>query len=86
MTATPTSTKTLPWLVGDRVQIQHKGQPKPGRISSIHHINDGVEYVVRTHPTGPSAGGMGEVLTIWTSSGSSSFLTAPAPTTVGGAR
>jgi hypothetical protein len=78
MSATPISTKTLPWLVGDRVQIQHKGQPKPGRISAIHHINDGIEYVVRTHPTGPSAGGMGEVLTIWTSSGTSSFLTAPA--------
>jgi hypothetical protein len=78
MTATHTSTKTLPWLVGERVQIQHKGQPKPGRISSIHHINDGIEYVVRTDP---HDGGMGEVLTIWTSSGSSSFLTAP-----GGAR
>jgi hypothetical protein len=75
MTATPTSTKTLPWLVGDRVQIQHKGQPKPGRISAIHHINGGVEYVVRTDP---HDGSMGEVLTIWTSSGTSSFLTAPA--------
>ncbi len=78
MSATPTSTKTLPWLVGDRVQIQHKGQPKPGRISAIHHVNDGVEYVVHTDPADPADGGMGEVLTIWTSSGTSSFLTAPA--------
>ena len=84
MTATQTnSTTTLPWLVGDRVQVQHKGQPKPGRVSSIHHVNDGVEYVVRTDP---QDGGMGEVLYIWTSSGSSSFLTAPAPTALGGAR
>lgn len=76
MTATETnSTTTLPWLVGDRVQVQHKGQPKPGRVSSIHHVNDGVEYVVRTDPRD---GGMGEVFNIWTSSGSSSFLTAPA--------
>lgn len=83
MSATQPSTKTLPWLVGDRVQIQHKGQPKPGRISSIHQVNDDVEYVVRTDP---QDGGMGEVLNIWTSSGSSSFLTTPAPTTLGGAR
>ena len=76
MTATQTySTTTLPWLVGDRVQVQHKGQPKPGRVSSIHHVNDGVEYVVRTDP---HDGGMSEVLNIWTSSGTSSFLTAPA--------
>jgi len=86
MTATQTSTKTLPWLVGDHVQIQHKGQPKPGRISSIHHINDGVEYVLRTDPADPADGGMGEVLSIWTSSGSSSFLTAPAPTAPRGVR
>jgi hypothetical protein len=79
MTATQTNTKTpLPWLVGDRVLIEHKGQRRPGRISSIHHVNDGVEYVVRTDPRD---GGMGEVLNIWTSSGSSSFLTA-----LGGAR
>ena len=83
MTATQTSTKTLPWLVGDRVQVQHKGQLKPGRISSIHHVNDGVEYVVRTDPQG---GGMGEVLNIWTSSGGSSCLTALAPTAPRGAR
>ena len=84
MTATHTSTTTtLPWLVGDRVQVQHKGQPKPGRISSIHHVNDGVEYVVHTDPRD---GGMGEVLNIWTSSGSSSFLTAPTPTALGGVR
>jgi hypothetical protein len=84
MTATETkNTTTLPWLVGDRVQVQHKGQPKPGRVSSVHHVNDGVEYVVRTDSRG---GGMGEVLNIWTSSGSSSFLTAPAPTALGGAR
>ena len=84
MTATHTSTTTtLPWRVGDRVQIQHKGQPKPGRVSSIHHVNDGVEYVVRTDPRD---GGMGEVLNIWTSSGSSSFLTALAPTAPRGAR
>jgi hypothetical protein len=49
--------------------------PSPG---GFHHVNDGVEYVVRTDP---HDGGMGEVLNIWTSSGSSSFLTA-----LGGAR
>jgi hypothetical protein len=69
--------------VGDRVQVQHKGQPKPGRVGSIHYVNDGVEYVVRTDPRD---GGMGAVLNIWTSSGCPSFLTAPAPTALGGVR
>jgi hypothetical protein len=79
MTATQIGSKILPaHQVGDRVQVQHKGQPKPGRVSSIHHVNDGVEYVVRTDPLD---GGMGEVLNIWTSSGTSSFLTS-----LGGAR
>lgn len=78
MTATQTDAKISPaHQVGDRVQVQHKGQRKPGRISSINHVNDGVEFVVRTDPADPSGGGMGEVLNIWTSSGSSSFLTAP---------
>ena len=82
MTATQIGSKILPaHQVGDRVQVQHKGKPKPGRISSIHHIHDCAEYVVRTDSVGSSDGGMGEVLRIWTSSGSSSFLTA-----LGGAR
>jgi hypothetical protein len=80
MTATQISGTALPaHQVGDRLHVQHKEQPKPGRISSIHHVNDGVEYVVRTDPD--DAGGMGEVLNIWTSFGTSSFFTAP-----GGAR
>jgi hypothetical protein len=79
MTATQIGSKILPaHQVGDRVQVQHKGQHKPGRISSIHQVNDGVEYVVRTDPHDD---GVGEVLNIWTSSGASSFLT-----TLGGAR
>ena len=79
MTATQIGSKILPaHQVGDRVQVQHKGQPKPGWISSIHHVNDGVEYVLRADPHDD---GMGEVLNICTSSGSSSFLTA-----LGGAR
>jgi hypothetical protein len=74
MTAAKNGSKILPiHQVGDRVQVQHKGQPKPGRVSSIHNVTDGVEYVVRTDP---HDGGMGEVLKNWTSSGSSSFLTA----------
>jgi hypothetical protein len=78
MTATQTSTQALPFLVGDRVHVQRKGAVTSGRISSIHRVNDGVEYVVRTDP---HDGGMGEVLNVWTSSGSSSFLTL-----LGGAR
>ena len=79
MTATQIGSKILPaHQVGDRVQVRHKGRSKPGRISSINHVNDGVEYVVRTDPHDD---GMSEVLNIWTSFGTSSFFTAP-----GGAR
>jgi hypothetical protein len=74
MTATQIGCKILPaHRVRDRVQVQHKGRPKSGRISSIHHVNDGVEYVVGTDPHDD---GVGEVFNLWTSSGTSSFLTA----------
>jgi hypothetical protein len=61
--------------VGDRVRVQRKGITYPGRISSIHHRDNGVEYVVHTDATD---GGMGHIVNIWTTSGHSSFLT-PAP-------
>jgi hypothetical protein len=77
MTATQIGSEILPdHRVGDRVQVQHRGQAKPERISSIHRVNDGVEYVVHADPADPSGGGMGEVLNVWTSSGTSSFQTA----------
>jgi hypothetical protein len=73
MNATQIGRKISPaYEVGDRVQVQHKDQFKPGRISSIHHVNDGDEYVVRTDP---HDGGMGEVLNIRATLGTSSFLT-----------
>ncbi len=88
MTATGTAkTTTVPWLVGDRVPAQYEGQLKPGRFSSIHHVNDGIDYVVRAQPADPSgSGGTGEVLNRWTSSGRSSFLTTLAPAAPRGAR
>jgi hypothetical protein len=67
-------TTILPALhqVGERVHVQRKGQSIPGRISSVHRTERGVEYVIRTEPTD---GGVGGVLNIWTTSGHSSFLT-----------
>jgi hypothetical protein len=75
MTATqPTTTISLPYLVGDPVRVQRTGVTYSGRISSIHRRDNGVEYVIRTHATD---GGMGQVLNIWTTSGQPSFLTPP---------
>jgi hypothetical protein len=72
MTATQiVSTIVSAHQVGDRVRVQRKGITYPGRISSIHHRDNGVEYVVRTDTTD---GGMGQVVNIWTTSGHSSFL------------
>jgi hypothetical protein len=77
MTATQTisNTTTQAHLVGDRVRVQRGGGTYPGRISSIHHRDNGVEYVVHTDATD---GGMGHIVNIWTTSGHSAFLT-PAP-------
>jgi hypothetical protein len=38
--------QTHPWRTGDRVQVQHQGRVRRGRISSIHRVRGGVEYVV----------------------------------------
>ena len=59
--------------VGDRVHVHLNGRRIPGRISSVHATDRGVEYVVRTDPTDGRIGG---VLNIWTTSGHSSFITA----------
>jgi hypothetical protein len=73
MTATQTvSNTTQAHRVGDRVRVHRGGGTYPGRISSIHHRDNGVEYVVHTDATD---GGMGHVVNIWTTSGHSSFLT-----------
>lgn len=61
-----------PHQVNERVQVQHHGQRRSGRVSSIHHNDDGVEYVIRLDA---SDGGIGSVVNIWTTSGQSSFLT-----------
>lgn len=65
-------THTTPHRVNDRVQVHRRGSRQPGRISSVHHHTDGVEYVVRLD--GPD-GGPGEVVNVWTTSGQSNFLT-----------
>ena len=79
MTATQQGSTTPAYQVGDHVQVQRKSGATPGRISSIHRRNDGIEYVVSL--TAPD-GGLGSVLNVWTTSGRSSFLR-PAP--MGGA-
>lgn len=72
MSATPAPTKPLPvHQVGDRVRLHRHGLNHLGWISSINHRDDGVEYVVRIEA---HAGGMGQVVNIWTTSGHSSFL------------
>ena len=53
--------------VGARVLVQHQGQTKHGRISSIHHRSNGTEFVVRTEA---SDSGMGGVVNLWTTSDS----------------
>jgi hypothetical protein len=72
-------TATLPALhqVGDRVYVHRKGQRIPGRISSVHRSDHGVEYVIRTEP---ADGGHGSVVNIWTTSGQSSFISAAGST------
>jgi hypothetical protein len=51
-------------LVNDRVLVRHRGQRRPGRVSSIHRHEDGIEYVVRLDD---SPGGMGTVVNVWNS-------------------
>jgi hypothetical protein len=63
--------------VGDRVHVHRHGQRIPGRISSMHRSDRGVEYVIRTEPTD---GGHGRVVSIWTTSGHSSFISAAGST------
>lgn len=74
MTATHIDPRTaLPYLVGDRVRVQHQGRMAPGRISSVHHQQQGIEYVVRTEALD---GGAGHVVNVWTTSGRSAYLAA----------
>ena len=64
MTTTQIGSKILPaHQVGDGAGTA-QDQPKPGRISSIHHVNDGVEYVVRTDPSTAALAGP-QHLTSW---------------------
>ena len=77
MTAATQIGSTPAYQVGDRVQVHREGVATPGRISSIHHGQDGIEYVVSL--TAPD-GGLGSVINVWTTSGHSSFLTPCAET------
>ena len=62
----------LPHQVNDRVHVHRRGERRPGRISSVHRHESGIEYVVRLD--GPD-GGLGAVVNVWTTSGHSNFLT-----------
>ncbi|MCW2529562.1 MAG: hypothetical protein JWM76_4422 [Pseudonocardiales bacterium] len=57
--------------VGDQVLVDQRGDLRPGRISSVHHHDGGIEYVVRADARD---GGMGGVVNVWTTSGHSSYL------------
>lgn len=70
--STTPHTPHTPHQVNDRVQVHRAGTRRPGRISSIHHHDNGIEYVVRLE--GPD-GGLGAVVNVWTTSGHSTFLT-----------
>lgn len=76
----PATRTSPPHLVGDRVQVRHHGQLRPGRIRSVHQRNSGIEYVINTDPVD---GGMGEVVNVWTTSGRSLYQ---APAAEGGSR
>ncbi|WP_375481060.1 hypothetical protein [uncultured Jatrophihabitans sp.] len=66
------TTPRTPHQVNDRVQVHRRGTRRLGRISSVHHHDNGIEYVVRLD--GPD-GGLGAVVNVWTTSGHSTFLT-----------
>lgn len=75
------TTSSLQHHVGDRVRVERNGgQHTPGRISSIHHVRGGIEYVVHADA---ADGGIGSVLNVWTSSGHTSLLV---PADRGGSR
>jgi hypothetical protein len=67
MTATPNTT-TPANQGGDRIQVQRQGKPTPGRTTSIRSCRNSVQDV-RT-----AIAGVGDVPTIWTTSGPSSVL------------
>jgi hypothetical protein len=71
MTATQANF-TPAYRVGDWIRVKRQGKPPPGRISSIHRKDNGVEYLVGTD--GGTGGDVPGVLNIWTTSGQSSFL------------
>jgi hypothetical protein len=68
---TATAPTTALHHVGERVRVHRKGQNIPGRITSTHRTEHGIEYLIRTEPTD---GGSSEVVNIWTTSGHSSFI------------
>jgi hypothetical protein len=68
----PGAARTALHQVNDRVQVHRRGTRRPGRISSVHHHENGVEYVVRLDAPD---GGMGAVVNGWTTSGHSTVLT-----------
>ena len=68
---TPSADRTTPHRVNDRVQVHRHGTRRPGRISAVHHHDNGVEYVVRLDAPD---GGIGAVVNVWTASGHSTFL------------
>jgi hypothetical protein len=78
MAATETGRTATAYQVGQPVQLQHEGQIKTGRISSIHRIDGGFEYVVRTDPLDD---GMGTVINVRAIPGRPTLLTPiwPAP-------
>lgn len=60
--------------VTDRAHVHRRGTRRFGRISSVHHHDNGIEYVVRLD--GPD-GGMAAVVNVWTTSGHSTLLPSP---------
>lgn len=66
MKATQIAAQTNPaHQVGDRIQVRHQGQLTPGRISSVHHVGSGVEYVIRLDA---ADGGLGDTINVALSS------------------
>jgi len=81
MAATETGRTAAAYQVGQPVQLQHQGQLKTGRISSIHPVDGGVEYVVRTDPVD---GGVGTVVNVWATSGHPTSIAPLWPAPAGG--
>jgi hypothetical protein len=65
----------------DRMQLQHQGQIKTGHVSSMHPVDGGIEYVVRTDLVD---GCMGAAINVWATSGRPTSLAPLWPAPEGG--